>query len=1076
MAPRAAATLPTGFGQRIRRLRGRLGLTQTQLADLLGVSFASVNRWENGQSRPSALAWRRITAAEEHGLEALRDSTGPAAEANGDGSAPGRQQIPRIDFLGDPETVRAVAEAERLGYGYLFNPAFATEISIIDPLPHQRIAVYEHMLPQPRLRFLLADDAGAGKTIMAGLYIREMLSRRLVRRVMIVPPAGLIGNWESELRNLFGLRFKLIRGQDARDSNPFAGNDSDLVIVSVDTLATERMFARLREPDVAPYDLAVFDEAHKLSARLEADFTFRRTGRYRVAEALAGVRSGDPEYRLSWACRHLLLLTATPHMGVDYPYYCLWRLLEPEVLSTKEAFDAFPPDSRQRHFIRRTKEEMVNFDGTKIYPERASDTLSYDLSPGEQSEQALYERTTDYIRDYYNRARILNRSAARLAMSVFQRRLASSTYALMRSFERRLARIDALIDDIRSGRLTEEEMRERQRAFSAADVLEGMTADEEEAQDGLEENEAAEQRVLGGVVAQTLAELAVERNQVDELLAMARTLYEHGDDSKFEKLREVIRDPRWRNEKIIVFTEHRDTLDFIVRSLEGMGFAGKVARIHGAMDYLERQDQVDFFRHPIDQGGAAYMICTDAAAEGINLQFCWIMVNYDIPWNPARLEQRMGRIHRYKQKHEVRIINLVAGKTREGRVLKTLLDKLERIRKELGSDKVFDVIGRLFEGMSLKQYMEQCVTEEGAQASEREFEGTLTPEQVRAQEDRERALYGAGGEVKSRLPQQRAELAREQLRRLLPGYVRSFIEHAAPLLGLRIEGDMDGFFSLAEAQASALDPFWPLLDQYPPQSRNRLTLHRPKDGDDAAIFLHPGEAFFERLRELVSVRFSRDALRGGVFIDPYAAAPYMFHLAVIEVVRKAAPNLNGSRSDEPVEYRLAAMRQGETGQIEQCPIEHLLLLRSGDGVPLAVRAFAGTGQNASEQASAYASEAIAEPIAGHHRNALLQTLPEREGFIESGYRYEEDMLLAQRVIKAAQAREGNAKAAADLERIKERQRALEALKEQALAAMRNEPELISAGEVNFLAHALVIPSADPEDRKRHDAEVEKIAV
>jgi len=219
-----------------------------------------------------------------------------------------------------------------------------------------------------------------------------------------------------------------------------------------------------------------------------------------------------------------------------------------------------------------------------------------------------------------------------------------------------------------------------------------------------------------------------------------------------------------------------------------------------------------------------------------------------------------------------------------------------------------------------------------------------------------------------------------------------------------------------------------------------------------------------------------EALRGGVFIDPYAAAPYLFHLAVIEVVRKAEPNLHTFRSDEPVEYRLAAMRQGETGPIEQCPIEHLLLLRSGDGVPLAVRAFAGTGQNASEQASAFAMQEIARPIADHHRNALFQTLPEREGFIESGYRYEEDMLLAQRVIKAAQAREGNAKAAADLERIKERQRGLETLKEQALAAMRNEPELISAGEVKFVAHALVIPSADPEDRKRHDEEVEKIAV
>ena len=407
-------SLPANFGERIKRLRGRLGLTQTQLAELLGVSFASVNRWENAQSRPSALAWRQLSAADQRGIEAF-DSSRPA-DPN-PGTAPrtivhNDTQPPPIDFSSDSRIVRAVAEAERLAHGYLFNPAFATETSLIDPLPHQRIAVYEHMLAQPRLRFLLADDAGAGKTIMAGLYIREMLARRLISRVMIVPPAGLIGNWESELRKLFGLRFRIVTGADARSSNPFVGSDGDLIIVSVDTLSGDRMFARLRESGVVPYDLAVFDEAHKLSARLDTDLTFRRTDRYRAAEALGGVRNGDQDYRLNWSCRHLLLLTATPHMGKDYPYYFLWRLLEPEVLPTKEAFDAYPPDSRRRHFIRRTKEEMVTFDGSRIYPNRVSDTLSYDLSVGEISEQTLYDRTTDYIRDHYNRARILNRSAA----------------------------------------------------------------------------------------------------------------------------------------------------------------------------------------------------------------------------------------------------------------------------------------------------------------------------------------------------------------------------------------------------------------------------------------------------------------------------------------------------------------------------------------------------------------------------------------------------------------------------------------------------------------------------------------
>ena len=186
-------------------------------------------------------------------------------------------------------------------------------------------------------------------------------------------------------------------------------------------------------------------------------------------------------------------------------------------------------------------------------------------------------------------------------------------------------------------------------------------------------------------------------------------------------------------------------------------------------------------------------------------------------------------------------------------------------------------------------------------------------------------------------------------------------------------------------------------------------------------------------------------------------------------------------ADAPVEYRLVGMRQEEGGQIEECPVENLLLLRGanegiGGGVPLAVRAFANTVGAACEHAQAYALQGIARPIADRHRQALLDSLPEREGFITAGYRYEEDQLLAQRVMKAAQAREGDSKAAADLATIKDRQRALETLKEQALATIHREPELIAPGEVQFLAHALVVPSTDPEDRRRHDDEVEKIAV
>jgi len=733
---------------------------------------------------------------------------------------------------------------------------------------------------------LLADDAGAGKTIMAGLYIREMLTRRLIRRVLIVPPAGLVGNWQRELRTLFSLPFKIVTGADARAGNPFTGPESDLVIVSVDTLCSAQTFARLRESGVEPYDLVVFDEAHKLAADRNPDFTVRKTDRYRLAEAIAGAPD-DPAWMLPWRCHHLLLLTATPHMGKDFPYFCLWRLLEPEILSTLDAFNAYPAEARRRHFLRRTKEEMVRFDGTPIYPKRESRTLSYDLGP---AEQRLYDETTSYIRTYYNRARILNRSAARLAMSIFQRRLASSTYALLRSLERRLEKLDGLIEDIRTDRLTEEQLTAYQRKVDKTpDIFDRMTADEEEPQEGREQNEVVEDQALIGVVATSLSELQAERMQVEDLLSLARRVLASGEEAKFEKLREVVQDERFKDEKILIFTEHRDTLDFLIRRLEGLGYTGRVASVHGGMDYQEREAQVAFFKRPAREGGANLMVATDAAGEGINLQFCWLMVNYDLPWNPARLEQRMGRVHRYKQMHDpVLIFNLVAGKTREGKVLKTLLEKLEQIRRELGSDKVFDVIGMQFEGVSLKELILQAVVDEQTNEAVRQVEGRLTPEQVKARLAQREKLLGAGGDIALQLPEQRAKLERETFRRLLPGYVRRFIEKSAPLLDIGIDGDPEGYFSFRPLRPGALDPLWPVLESYDPARWERLTVYKPPEGEQA-IFLHPGELLFDRCCSLVRGRFAALARKGGVFVDPYAERPYLFHVVLVRGKYSAKP-------------------------------------------------------------------------------------------------------------------------------------------------------------------------------------------
>ena len=1079
--------VPADYFKRVKQLRQKLGITQTRLAELLGVSFASINRWENEQSKPNKLAWSRIEKAEVIGLQAFEENNVLIKNRHNPVYPVSTRPALDLDFTAPPETILTVVEAYRLAFGYQSNPAFATETSLIDPLPHQRIAVYDHMLPQPRLRFLLADDAGAGKTIMAGLYIREMLARQLIHRVLIVPPAGLVANWEKEMRKLFGLHFQISFGTNARDGNPFIGSESNLTIVSIDTLAGERTFSRLQDSQVQPYDLVIFDEAHKLSADREPDFRVRKTDRYRLAEALSGANldQSDPNgrWKLSWAAQHIILLTATPHMGKDYPYYCLWRLLEPEALSTYDAFSMYPPDARGSHFIRRTKEEMVRFDGSSIYPTRISDTLSYELTKGKISEQELYDEATVYIEYYYNRSRILNRSAARLAMSIFQRRLASSTYAMICSLERRLEKLKLLMDDIITGKISPQQLQARQSKLDSEvfDELDETTADEESvppegSSEGKEEHEICEEKALGGIVATSLAELQAESQQVEHLLELARKVYKQGHESKFEKLLEVLRDPKFKDEKLIIFTEHRDTLNFLLRRLEGLGYTGQIVQIHGGMDYKQREDAVDAFRKPTEEGGAKYLIATDAAGEGINLQVCWLMVNYDIPWNPARLEQRMGRIHRYGQKHDpVFIINLVAGKTREGKVMYILLDKLERIRKELHSDKVFDVIGRLFENVSLRAYFEQATTEEGALRAEKAIEGQLTSQQVKAIQDRDQRLFGDGGDVKRQLPRLQKDLEIETYRRLLPGYVLNFCKHAFSLLDLGTEGDLNGIFSLYPLKPGALDTLWPLLEGYPPEQRNRFTFTRPST-ETPAIFLHPGEPFFDHLRAVITSQFAQQAVTGGIFTDPTIETPYLFHLAEISIMRKADPDLPYLNQEETIETRLIALREEENGQILSCPIESLLLLHGVSNIPPQALSLASTAFTRLQNTNEFIQSQVIQPKIDQRQQQLRSSLSEKETFIKRGYSFQEAELATARARLTEKANAGDPSAKGELTRIKERQRMISTQREQALQTLRREPELISVGEVTLLAHALIAPTTDPVEIKNRDDRIEAIAM
>ena len=831
-------------------------------------------------------------------------------------------------------------------------------------------------------------------------------------------------------------------------------------------LTTNGLLGQLKAPQTAAYDLVVFDEAHKLSADRQPDFRVRKTDRYKLAEALAGAEVEDEHWRLSWSAQHLLLLTATPNMGKDYPYYCLWRLLLPDALSTYDAFDTFPHQSRKKHFIRRTKEEMVRLDGSPLYPQRNCATLSYDLSQGRESEQELYDATTEYIQYYYNRAGVLNRAADRLAMSVFQRRLASSTYALMRSFERRRDKLDGLIDDIRQGRLTEEHLAHQQRSLGKLDdVFETRTADEETASEGGgEQHEEFEDKALSGTVAVNLSELEIEHRRVEALLNKARDLFHTGEESKFEKLREVLRDPQYLDEKLIVFTEHRDTAEFLVRRLESLGFTGQIALIHGGLPYEEREHQVEFFRRPATEGGANYLVATDAAGEGINLQFCWLMVNYDIPWNPARLEQRMGRIHRYGQQRDpVVIVNLVAGGTREGRVLKTLLDKLEAIRRQLRSDKVFDVVGRLFEGLSMRDYL----AEDADTIAERL--GRLTEQQVQALAERERVLFGDGGEVRQRLAHLNQEAERENYRRLLPGYVRRFVERAAPLLDLRIEGDLEAAFALVLNRPRAADALLPMLEVYPEEARERLTVYKPANRE-SAVWMHPGEPVFDGLSGAILSRFGRDGLQGAVFTDPYEAEAYLFHIALISVEQgnATAPQL--------LESRLIGLRQLSDGTLEEYPVEHLLLLRGAHGfapsrVPLATLA-----RDRVVDAARFIREEVSERVAQAHRQRCLEDLPARLEFVNRGFDFQIAELAAARSRLSDMARADDPYAKRELPKVKKRQRSILASRDHRLAELRAEPDLIKAGEIEFLVHALVVPAEDSAEAEHYDADVETIAM
>lgn len=958
---------------------------------------------------------------------------------------------PRIDFSGRPQAVLAVSEAWRLAHAYAVNPVFATEISAIDPLPHQRIAVYERMLPQEPLRFLLADDAGAGKTIMAGLYIREALARDKLKRVIIIPPAGLVGNWQRELKDLFQLDAIIVAGRDLSSGNPFA-EAANISIIGIDTLRGEK--ARKLLKDAIPYDLAIFDEAHKLSCDQGKDFRASKSERYRLAEMLAGPNEDAPDdWRLPWQPEHLLLLTATPHMGKDYPYYALWRLLDSRAFSSPRALASLAQSEKENHFIRRTKEEMRHLDGSPLYPMRVSDTLGFALSEGERR---LYDATTDYLLNIYNKALVLNPAAARLALSVFQRRLSSSTYALKKSFERRKEKLADTCASIRAGLLDERELA-RLAQKRLPDPFEDKTADEEKpGEGGREENELAERDALAQILAASLADIEAERESLSGLIALASEVLDAGAEAKFKSLLEIIRSPRFSGEKILIFTEHRDTLEYLAMKLEGYGFAGQLAFIHGGMDWRERQEAIENFRK--EESGAKYMICTDAAAEGVNLQFCWIMINYDIPWNPARLEQRMGRVHRYGQKHDpVFLLNLVATSTREGKVLATLLEKLERIRAELSSDKVFDSIGRVFANVSIKSYMERALL--AARANDLksladELDCEITQAQLIAASEKEAKIFGEGGDIGRHLPALRESVYNEQYRRLLPGYVEGFMRQALPLLGASLSpSPAPGFYQINCESSAHAPAFLEALG-----GKREICFRRKSSG----LWTRPGEPFFEAVKAALLRECANEALAGAIFIDPEASEPALLHLARYSLIKNGRPV-----------WRLAAIRASADG-VRQCAPEELLCLipRRKEPIPPAAQALAKDMGARAKAASLWFEEAAAN-AAKAEADALATALPEKLRRLRQGFAFENAELSRARKELVARKKAGE-DVEEELALVMSRIAAIEKRKRTEIG--RAQSESVAPGEVHFIAHALLLPANPASGAEISIPNIEELAM
>ncbi|GBD26738.1 RNA polymerase-associated protein RapA [bacterium HR30] len=776
-------------------------------------------------------------------------------------------------FTGVGDRFRLAAEALRIHLAHLFDRSLALHSSRLEPLPHQIVAVYEHMLPRQPLRFVLADDPGSGKTIMAGLLIKEMLLRGDAERCLIVCPGILVEQWQTEMHHRFDLSFEIATKEklaSAPTGNWFC--EHRLVIARMDQCARDSKVRSLLQAPECRWDLVVVDEAHKMAASYTGN-EVKYTRRYELGRLLSA------------QTQNFLLLTATPHNGKPADFQLFLQLLDEERFGHNPLYRFHDVDVSD--VLRRVlKEDLVRFDGTPLFPERRAYTRSYALSPAEAE---LYRQVTEYVRGEFNRADELedHRRAGTVsfALMTLQRRLASSPEAIYRSLERRRQRLEEQAEEFKRAR-------EKGERVDLGRFVRTLDAEDIDELDEFAEEDAENELVDQATAARNLAELEAEIATLRCLEGKARELWQKGEDRKWLELRQVlealidstVRVQEGREDagffadiareggqslppKLIIFTEFRDTLEYLVRRIEER-WPGRVAFIHGGLSREKRlATQERFATHPELQ----ILVATDAAGEGINLQCAHLVVNHDLPWNPNRIEQRFGRVHRIGQTKPCSLWNLVAEETREGEVYLVLLSKLEEIRRSLGG-RVFDVLGKLqFDGRPLAQVLLQAVRQadetEARTQWKRVVHDALDLDRIRGLiEDKALAHEVAGEEMARRVS---ANTQRARALRLHPYAIESFFLQAFQSLGGKVERVDEGIYSLPSVPLEVRQRADSLGEQvrrsYPRVSFRQKTSELPNRKSPELI--HPGHPLLRGVVNLTLERERHILKQGCVLVD-----------------------------------------------------------------------------------------------------------------------------------------------------------------------------------------------------------------